>query len=60
MGVQTPIPSRARVNDLILRSNVKMVVTTDLFVTIKSVTIQKHVSCDIHKALEPYNPIFVP
>ena len=58
--VQTHIPSRARFNDLTLRSNVKMVVTTDLFVTIKSDNIKKQVSYDIHRALEPYNIIFWP
>ena len=35
----------------------KMVVTTDLFVIIKS-AIQKQVSCDIHTALEPYTLLF--
>ena len=57
-GVQTPIPSRVQVNDLTLRSNVKLVVTTDLFVTIKTNTIKKQVSYDIHTALKPYTIIF--
>ena len=35
----------------------KMVVTTDLFVTIKSDIIKKQVSHDIYTALEPYTII---